>query len=157
MPNTAEMSGNNATKSLPEIEASLSIFQTPEAERITSLLQLANSEQAYEKQVELFESLMSRVPDEPDHPLNWLLTCLGELIATYEQQQFSMTPQSPEAMLAYLMEIHALRQSDLPEVGNQAKVSEILSGKRQLNRKQIEGLCKRFKLSASTFLPTKLA
>ena len=157
MPNTAEMSGNNASTSLLELEASLSIFKTPEAARITGLLQLAHSEQAYDRQVELFEFLMSIVPDEPDHPLNWLLSSLGELIASYEQQQFPITTQSPEAMLAYLMELHGLRQCDLPEVGNQAKVSEILSGKRHLNRKQIEALCERFKLSASTFIPTKTA
>ncbi len=105
----------------------------------------------------LFECLMDKVPDEPNHPLNWLLSSLGELIASYEQQQFPITTQSPEEMLAYLMELHGLRQSDLPEVGNQAKVSEILSGKRQLNRKQIEALCERFKLSANTFIPTKTA
>jgi len=37
-----------------------------------------------------------------------------------------------------LMEEHGLKQSDLSEIGSQGVVSEILSGKRQLNVRQIK-------------------
>ena len=54
-------------------------------------------------------------------------------------------------MLQYLMEEHGLTQSDLPEVGSQGVVSEILRGKRELNVRQIRALSKRFNVSPSVF------
>jgi len=47
---------------------------------------------------------------------------------------------------------HGLRQGDLPELGSQGVVSEILSGKRELNVRQIRALGERFGVSAATFL-----
>jgi transcriptional regulator with XRE-family HTH domain len=55
-------------------------------------------------------------------------------------------------VLAYLMESHQLRQADLPEVGNQPVVSQVLSGKRRLNARQIAALARRFNVSADVFL-----
>ena len=49
------------------------------------------------------------------------------------------------------MEEHSLSQSDLPEIGSQGVVSEILNGKRKLNVRQIQGLAKRFQVSPATF------
>jgi HTH-type transcriptional regulator/antitoxin HigA len=49
------------------------------------------------------------------------------------------------------MEEHGLKQSDLPEVGNQGVVSQILAGARELNVSQIIALAKRFKVSAGVF------
>jgi HTH-type transcriptional regulator/antitoxin HigA len=42
------------------------------------------------------------------------------------------------------MEQHGLRQCDLPEVGVQSVVSEVLTGKRQLNLRQVQALALRF-------------
>ncbi|SCW59193.1 hypothetical protein SAMN03159306_01965 [Pseudomonas sp. NFACC48-1] len=39
---------------------------------------------------------------------------------------------------------HGMSQSDLPGVGTQSVVSEVLSGKRQLNLRQIRWLAERF-------------
>ena len=50
------------------------------------------------------------------------------------------------------MEEHELTQSDLPEVGSQGVVSEILSGKRKLNIRQIHALSERFGVSPSVFV-----
>lgn len=56
-------------------------------------------------------------------------------------------------MLAYLMEAHQLKQSDLEyEIGSQSVVSDILSGKRSLNVRQIKRLAERFKLSPAVFI-----
>jgi HTH-type transcriptional regulator/antitoxin HigA len=49
------------------------------------------------------------------------------------------------------MEEHGLKQSDLPEVGNQSVVSQILSGARELNVRQINALAKRFNVPAGVF------
>jgi HTH-type transcriptional regulator/antitoxin HigA len=55
-------------------------------------------------------------------------------------------------VLQYLMEEHSLRQSDLPEVGSQGVVSEILNGKRELNVRQIRELAQRFHVSPAVFI-----
>jgi len=51
-----------------------------------------------------------------------------------------------------LMEEHCLKQSDLSEIGSQGVISEILSGKRQLNVRQIKILSKLFKVSPAVFI-----
>ena len=55
-------------------------------------------------------------------------------------------------VLRYLMEEHGLRQSDLPEIGSQGVVSEILNGKRDLNVRQIRELAKRFHVAPAVFI-----
>ena len=55
-------------------------------------------------------------------------------------------------LLRFFMEEHNLSQSDLAEVGSQGVVSEILSGKRELNVRQIRALSKRFGVSPSVFV-----
>jgi HTH-type transcriptional regulator/antitoxin HigA len=49
------------------------------------------------------------------------------------------------------MERDGLRQFDLPEIGNQAKVSEVLAGKRTTNLRQAKALAGRFKVPLELF------
>jgi len=46
-----------------------------------------------------------------------------------------------------------LRQSDLPEVGSQGVVSEVLAGKRKPNARQVKALAQRFRVAAEVLLP----
>ena len=48
--------------------------------------------------------------------------------------------------------MNQLSQSELPEIGSQGVVSEILNGKRSLNIRQIKALAERFNVSPATFL-----
>jgi HTH-type transcriptional regulator/antitoxin HigA len=50
------------------------------------------------------------------------------------------------------MEEHGLTQSDLPEIGSQGVVSEVLRGKRELNIRQIRALARRFQVSPAVFI-----
>ena len=50
------------------------------------------------------------------------------------------------------MEQHGLKQGDLEEIGSQGVVSEILTGKRELNVRQVRALSQRFGVSTATFL-----
>ncbi len=50
------------------------------------------------------------------------------------------------------MDEHGLTQSELPEIGSQGVVSEILNGKRELNARQIRALGMKFKVSAAVFV-----
>ncbi len=51
-----------------------------------------------------------------------------------------------------MMREHGLTQSDLPGVGAQSVVSEILSGKRQLNLRQVRWLAEHFKVPVDMFI-----
>ena len=54
--------------------------------------------------------------------------------------------------LKSLMENHDLKQSDLFEIGSQGVISEILSGKRQLNIGQIKILSKPLNVAPAVFV-----
>jgi HTH-type transcriptional regulator / antitoxin HigA len=80
------------------------------------------------------------------------LETLGILIEAYEKKQFPNERVSGTEMLAFLKEQNGLSQEDLAEdLGSQGVVSEILSGKRQLNKKQIAALARRFHVSPAVF------
>ena len=112
-----------------------------------------HNEREYDLAVGRLGELLDEVGDDEKHPLYGLLDTLSTLIEVYEEQHYPIPESSGVDMLRYLMEEHGLRQSDLPEIGSQGVVSEILNGKRELNTRQISGLAKRFHVSPAVFLP----
>lgn len=80
---------------------------------------------------------------------------LGLLISDYETKVFDKRSKeiSGAEVLKYLMEEHELVQADLSkELGGQSIVSEILSGKREINNNQIKSLSRKFGVSPAVFL-----
>jgi HTH-type transcriptional regulator/antitoxin HigA len=110
------------------------------------------NEREYAAAIQHLNTLLDEVGDHPRHPLYGLLDTLGTLIHAYEEEHYPMPDCDGPEMLKFLLEEHGLSQSDLPEVGSQGVVSEILNGKRQLNVRQIRALAKRFKVSPSVFV-----
>ena len=111
------------------------------------------SEREYDLAVERMNQMLDEVGDNEDHPLYGLLDTLGALIHAYEEEHLLVPESSGADMLRYFMEEHGLKQSDLPEIGSQGVVSEILNGKRELNIRQMRELAKRFHVSPAVFLP----
>ncbi len=70
----------------------------------------------------------------------------------YEREHGRELPSSPVAVLRLLMNEHGLNQSDLPEVGSQGVVSEILRGRRHLNVRRVRALSERFEVSPAVFI-----
>jgi HTH-type transcriptional regulator/antitoxin HigA len=62
------------------------------------------------------------------------------------------TEMSGVEALCFFMERDNLRQQDLPEIGNQAKVSEVLSGRRAINLRQAKDLALRFAVPLTLFI-----
>jgi HTH-type transcriptional regulator/antitoxin HigA len=110
------------------------------------------TEDDYDQAVEHLNQLVDEVGLNEDHPLYELLDTLGTLIHVYEEQHEQIEATSGVEVLQYLMEEHGLTQSDLPEVGSQGVVSEILHGKRELNIRQIRALAHRFGVAPAVFL-----
>lgn len=91
------------------------------------------------------ETLMDDVPALESGSMGGLVDLVAGRIREYEDRIHPWPDTStPATRLAFLMEQHGLRQSDLPEVGAQSVVSAVLSGKRDLNLRQVQALAKRF-------------
>lgn len=109
------------------------------------------SEEEYEQAVERMNQLIDEVGTVETHPLYDLLDTLGTLVHAYEEEHYRMPAVSGIDALRYLMDEHGLKQSELPEIGSQGIVSEVLNGKRTLNVRQIQALSDRFGVSPSVF------
>jgi len=119
---------------------------------IKPIFSVPHNEKDYNRLVSLLDSLIDEVGNNENHPLTSLMETIGNLIETYESQYISGIEGNPIDALNALMEEHGLKQLDLSEIGSQGVVSEILSGKRQLNVRQIKILSKRFKVSPAVFI-----
>ena len=118
---------------------------------IAPLLTIRN-EREYNAAVKRLNELLDEIGDNEKHPLYGLLDTLGTLIHIYEEQHYPIPDSTGAEVLHFLMEEHSLTQADLPEVGSQGVVSEILNGKRELNVRQIRFLADKFKVSSAVFL-----
>lgn len=119
---------------------------------IQSVFSVPHNENDYNNLVNLLDSLIDEVGNNESHPLSSLMETIGSLIETYEFQNYPDIEGDPINALKTLMEEHGLKQSDLPEIGSQGVVSEIISGKRQLNVRQLKLLSERFKVSPVVFV-----
>ncbi|MDD2941947.1 MAG: transcriptional regulator [bacterium] len=116
------------------------------------LLSVYRTQADYNRAVSAMDQLLDLVGDDEGHPLASLLETIGVLVEAYEKQNYPQpTPSAVEA-LRLLMAEHALSQNQLPEIGSQGVVSEVLSGRRELNKRQVIALARRFGVSPLVFL-----
>ena len=81
-----------------------------------------------------------------------LAELLTLLISDYEEKHFQLKPAKPTEIVEELMRANGLRQKDLVDVfGTESIVSEVLSGKRELNKDHIKRLSERFRVSPAEF------
>ena len=119
--------------------------------QVSALLRIQNK-QDYDLALERLNGLIDEVGTDEGHPLYSLLDTLGTVVHAWEEQHYLMPKLKGAEALRSLMEEHELTQSDLPEVGSQGVVSEILGGKRVLNVRQIRALSERFGVSPAVFV-----
>jgi HTH-type transcriptional regulator / antitoxin HigA len=81
-----------------------------------------------------------------------LARLLTLLIEDFEARSYPLPRAKPLDVLQFLMDQHGLLQKDLVDVfGTPSIVSEVLSGKRDLNKDHIKRLSRRFKVSPELF------
>ncbi len=108
--------------------------------------------QQYERAIETLNDLLDIVGDDEKHPLYDLVDTLGTLIHAYEESQYPQTDISGIDVLKYLMGEHHVTVSDLPEVGDEEYLTDLLAGKQQLTVEDIKALSRRFQVSTATFV-----
>ncbi|MGO9244671.1 MAG: helix-turn-helix domain-containing protein [Verrucomicrobiia bacterium] len=81
-----------------------------------------------------------------------LAELLTLLIEDFEERHYPLPRAKPLDVLHFLMDQHGLKQKDLVDVfGTPSVASEILNGKRELNKGHIERLSERFRVSPELF------
>jgi HTH-type transcriptional regulator/antitoxin HigA len=81
-----------------------------------------------------------------------LAELLTLLISDYEEKNYQLRAATPLEIIGELMAANDLRQKDLVDVfGTESIVSEVLNGKRELNKEHIKRLSERFKISPALF------
>jgi len=81
-----------------------------------------------------------------------LAELLTLLIEDFEEKRYRLSRAQPLEVVRFLMEQHGLKQRDLVDVfGTPSIVSEVLNGKRALNKDHIERLSERFHVSPELF------
>lgn len=109
------------------------------------------TEHDYEVATHLADTLVDDGAIDENHPQHSLFLLVSDLIYAYDQRHYPQRSVHGVDLLRFLMEQHDLRQNQLPEIGTQSVVSEILSGKRELTVNHIRGLAERFHLSPAAF------
>lgn len=109
------------------------------------------SDDDLDKAVRMVDSLLDRrelAAEEEDY-----LDVLGDLIERYESEAHPMAPVSDAEMLRHLIEAKGVSQTEVSDATGIAvsTISEVLQGKRTLNRGHIGKLAKYFSVSPHVF------
>ena len=125
-----------------------------EYRRLRAILPLGQlrSKKEYERAVILLDAILDEIGEDEKNPMAELADAIGVFVERYESEHVPVAAGNPSDVLKFLMSEHGLRQTDLPEIGTQGVVSEVLAGKRELNTRQIRKLANRFGVSAAVFV-----
>jgi HTH-type transcriptional regulator / antitoxin HigA len=109
----------------------------------------------YAKLEKILDSLIDVVRDDDTHPLAIAMQIIGENLEHFDTEYHPGIGAniSDVSMVEHLMQTYHLHQKDLADIfGSQANVSKFLNGERKLGKNAINGLKKRFGISADFFL-----
>ena len=82
------------------------------------------------------------------------LEAQARLIAAYEERKWPRRRPSTADLIRHLMDQHGLAPADMaPILGTASRVSEVLSGKKQLSMAMIQRLRARFRVPADVLIP----
>jgi HTH-type transcriptional regulator/antitoxin HigA len=100
------------------------------------------------------KALVAKLMSSRDPNDDLRIAAQARLIEAYERNRWPRrTPGLPD-ILAYIMDQHGLSRADLAEIlGTPSRVSEVLTGKRELSMAMVQRLRERFHVSADLLIP----
>jgi HTH-type transcriptional regulator/antitoxin HigA len=111
------------------------------------------SEKDNNEALDIIESLFDAQEGSDEANLRDVLVTLVE---KYEEEEYPMDFPDPISAIKFRMDQQGLSQKDLiPLIGNRSKVSEVLSGKRDLSLRMIRALHEHLRISADILLQNK--
>ncbi|MBI3973961.1 MAG: transcriptional regulator [Chloroflexi bacterium] len=106
---------------------------------------------ATERRIDELLALAERTPAQDAY-----LDLLSTLVQEWEADHVDIPPVSGVELVKFLCEMHGMPQRALvPIFGTPSVVSEVLAGKRELQRRHIEGLAAYFHVSPAAFFPAR--
>ena len=119
---------------------------------LDTLPTVIKTEEENDRAISIIENLLAK-GDKPSPEESVLLELIGKLINDFEEQFYIPRSVEPREILIELMNARGLKQTDLAYVlGSRSRVSEVISGKRELSKAQIKSLSEFFNLSAELFI-----
>jgi HTH-type transcriptional regulator / antitoxin HigA len=113
-------------------------------------LKVLRSESAYKAALERFEKLLNARKGSPGYDER---DVLAVLIERYEDEHHRIDPPDPREAIKFRMEQAGLSRKDLaPHLGGKSKVSEVLSGKRELTLSAVRALHKHLGIPADVLI-----
>jgi HTH-type transcriptional regulator/antitoxin HigA len=110
---------------------------------------VVHTEEQNEQYIKVLFDLTSRKMTKEESEFADLLTLL---IEDFEEKHYALPKASPTETIRFLMDQNGLKQKDLIDVfGTPSIVSEVLRGKRDLNKDHITRLSERFHVSPELF------
>ena len=76
----------------------------------------------------------------------------GQALDFIEELMGAAENPSAEEMMIFLMDQHGHNQSEMTDIAPRTVINAIIHGKRKLNRRHIEGLCRKYRVSADLFI-----
>ncbi len=125
---------------------------SPEAQSFIHVPQNEEEANALEEKIEsLLDEINGDFESNPE--LSDLLNTVSSLYAVWEDQAEPIEDVSPIQYLTFLMDQHNLKQADMKDIfGSQSNVSEIISGKRDINARMARELGKKFNVNPGVFI-----
>lgn len=111
------------------------------------------NEEEYDHMVTAVEHLMDKGEDRLSPEESALLETIAILVQAYDDRHHPLPAAPPNEMLAYLMQSSGKTAKDLlPVFATRGRVSEVLSGKRDISKEQAKKLAAVFKVTADLFI-----
>lgn len=98
-------------------------------------------------------SLIAKLMDSSEPAGRARMIAQARLVEAYEKSRWPRRATSLPELLTYLMDQHGMTRADLvPLLGTPSRVSEVLSGKRELSMAMVRRLRDRFHVPADLFI-----
>ena len=113
-------------------------------------VKLIKNDEDYKKVLNRIDAIFDAEPNTQEGEELELLVTLVEL---YEKETYPIEAPDPISAIKFRMEQLGLKKNDLiPYIGSKSKVSEVLSGKRQLSLNMIRKLHETFHIPAEVLI-----
>ena len=106
----------------------------------------------YADATKTLDVLLNEIGDDQSHPLADVLDYLGDQVRAYEQAHIAIPNAPPREVLRFLIDQHELKQGHLNDCAPQSRISEILSGKREISKAMAKRFATRFGVPVAVFL-----
>jgi HTH-type transcriptional regulator / antitoxin HigA len=113
---------------------------------------IIKTEEENDRAILIVEGLFAK-GDKLSFEENALLELLGKLVADFEAKFYQPREATPQEVLVELMNARGLKQTDLADVfGSKSRVSEVISGKREISKSQAKAVAIYFNVSVELFI-----